>query len=220
MSFSFPRFSGIAILFFLCFPLFVLGQSQTVNYGISASAYTAKDGNLPFWFYANTDGVVDPESSNLISRIYSYYTSVDTSTSLWVRTGFDAYSRFSQNNAFVVNELFGSIGYKFLNLKVGRFYQTLGLNDDDLTMGSMIVSRNATPIPRIQLSTNGFTDVPLTQGYVQFKAMFAHGWLNDERYVESPYLHQKYFYLKINYKMIEAMGGIIHNVTWGCVHPR
>ncbi|HEX6982766.1 MAG TPA: capsule assembly Wzi family protein [Balneolaceae bacterium] len=219
MNFSFRSLSGITILAVMCVPALVFGQSQVVSYGIGASAYTAKDGNLPFWFYANTDGVVDPESSNLITRLYSYYTSVDTANSFRVRTGFDAYSRFSQNNTLVFNELYGSIGYKFIDLKVGRFYQTLGLTDDDLTMGSMIVSRNATPIPRIQLSTNGFTDIPLMQGYVQFKALFAHGWFDDERYVSNPYLHQKYFYLKINYKVIEAMGGIIHNVTWGGVDP-
>lgn len=221
MNFSFRSLSEVGILmFFLCAPALLYGQSQNATFGFGTSAYAGSGDELPFWFYANTSGSIDPQSSNLISRFYSYYTSVDTATSFRVRTGFDAYNRFSQNNTLFFTELYGSVGYKFLNLKVGRFYDPLGLNDDDLTMGSMAVSRNATPIPKIQLATNGFTNVPLAQGYVQFKAMFSHGWFEEDRYVSSPYLHQKYFYLKVNYKMIEAMGGIIHNVTWGGVHPR
>lgn len=222
MNFSFPSIPGIGMLLLsLCLPAIMHGQSQSVTYGFKSSVYTGIGEDLPFWFYANTDGVVDRSSANYISRFYSYYTSIDTATTFRITTGFDAYARLSQDDALFFNELYGSVGYGFLNLKAGRFYNPLGLQDNDLTMGSMVVSRNATPIPKIQLATNGFTNIPLAQGYVQFKALFSHGWLNDQRYVSDPYLHQKYFYLKINYAFIEAMGGIIHNVTWGGNnHPR
>lgn len=131
----------------------------------------------------------------------------------------DAVYRASENNALFFNELYGSIGYQFLVFNVGRFHDTIGLNDDDLTMGSMQVSRNATPVPKVQLSTAGFTDIPFARGYVQFKSMLAHGWLESDRFVSNAYLHQKYLYLKINYKMLEGMGGVIHNVVWGGRHP-
>lgn len=207
----------VLLLFVIFAPILLNAQDRNISYGIETSVYASGD-DLPFWFYANTAGVVDPASTNLISRFYSYYSSERTS-SIRLETGFDAYSRFSEQNTLFFNELYGSIGYGFLNLNAGRFYDPVGLNDDDLSMGSMEVSRNATPIPKIQLETNGFTNVPFTQGYLQFDAMLSHGWFEEDRVVTNAYLHQKYFYLKVNYKMFEGMGGIIHNVIWGGTSP-
>jgi hypothetical protein len=210
--------AAVFLLLFIVTPIVLNAQERNISYGIETSVYASAD-DLPFWFYANSDGVVDPASNNLISRFYSYYTS-ETANSIRVQTGFDVYSRFSEQNALFFNELYGSIGYGFLNLNAGRFYDPVGLNDDDLSMGSMEVSRNATPIPKIQLETNGFTNVPFTQGYLQFDTMLSHGWFEEDRVVTNAYLHQKYFYLKVNYKMLEGIGGIIHNVMWGGTHPR
>lgn len=215
------RVTSIAFLFlFIYTPILLDAQDRSIRYGIESSAYASLSGDkdLPFWLYANTDGVMDPNSANLVSRFYSYYSS-ETSSSIRLQTGIDAYSRFSEDNSLFFNELYGSIGYGFLNFKGGRFYDPIGLNDDDLSMGSMQVSRNATPIPKIQLETNGFTNVPFTQGYLQFDAMLSHGWFEENRHVSNALLHQKYFYLKVNYKMFEGMGGIIHNAIWGGTDP-
>jgi len=210
---------GILLLALATIPGKSYAQSG-VSYGLGTSVYATSGDRLPFWFYANTDGTVDPGSSNLLTHLYSKY-SLSEDNSRWrFSTGFDAYSRVAEKNALFFSQLYGKIGYGFLNLSVGRFYNPIGMNDNDLSMGSMEVSRNATPIPRIELSTNGFTNVPLTKGHLQFKAMISHGWLGSDRYVSNPYLHQKYFYLKVNYKMFEGIGGIIHNVTWGGTHPK
>ncbi|MGD8747880.1 MAG: capsule assembly Wzi family protein [Balneolaceae bacterium] len=211
---------GATVLFFiLSLPAKSFGQNG-VSYGISSSVFASTGDELPFWLYANTDGTVDPEANNLLTNFYSKYSFSNDKTHLRLESGFQAYSRFSEKNALFFTQLYGQLGYHFLNLTIGRFYNPIGMNDNDLSMGSMEVSRNATPIPKIELSTNGFTDVPLTQGYVQFKAMLAHGWLGQDRYVSNPFLHQKYLYLKVNYKIFEGIGGIIHNVTWGGTHPQ
>jgi len=217
---AFRFFPGLSILILLAF--FPIGSyaQNGVSYGLGTSIYAGSSDHLPFWFYANTDGTVDPGSNNLLTHLYSRYALSQADSKLRLTTGFDAYSRFSEKNALFFTQLYGRIGYAFLNLTVGRFYNKVGMNDQNLSMGSMEVSRNATPIPRIELSTNGFTNVPLTQGYLQFKAMISHGWLGSDRYVSNPYLHQKYFYLKVHYKMFEGIGGIIHNVTWGGTHPK
>ncbi|TYP95021.1 Capsule assembly protein Wzi [Fodinibius salinus] len=220
MNFSFRYGCCIGLLLLLTIPSLILGQDKkSLNYGISTSAYSAiGDSELPFWLYANTDGRVDKESANFITRLYSHYSSSNDNGTLRFGTGIDVTSRYSQSNSLFFNELYGLIGYKFLNLKVGRFYNTIGLNDSDLTMGSMQVSRNATPVPKIELSTNGFTDIPFTKGYVQFKTMLSHGWLEENRFVRNAYLHQKYFYLKVDLDNVELIGGGIHNVVWGGDH--
>lgn len=210
----------LALLIVLVLPALLFSQERTIHYGFNASAYSAGSGQeLPFWFYANSDGVVDGESSNLISQFYSHYNYQNEDQSLRINTGMDFSTRLSRQNSSFFKQLYASVGYGFLNLNVGRFYDRVGLTDDDLTMGSMQVSRNATPVPKVQLSTDGFTDIPFARGYVQFKSMLSHGWLEEDRYVQNAYLHQKYLYLKINYKMFEGIGGIIHNVIWGGTHP-
>jgi hypothetical protein len=212
--------STVTLLIVFAFPALLFSQDRTIEYGLSTSAYAAtSSAELSFWLYANTGGVVEPQSSNFINNLYGRYQYQNSDQSLRLTTGIDLAARVSNENKLFIKELYGSVGYGFVNVTAGRFYQSIGLTDDDLTMGSMQVSRNAIPVPRVQLSTDGFTDIPFTDGYVQFKSMLAHGWLEEDRYVSNAYLHQKYFYLKVNYKMFEGMGGIIHNVVWGGNHP-
>lgn len=210
---------ALLVVILLFNPLYA--QQESIEYGLeSNTAVSLSSGDLPFWFYANKGGTVDQRSTNFANRFFSRYSYHNSDQSLRLNAGFDGTARLSQNNTFHFTELYGAIGYSFLNLKVGRFYDTIGMTDDNLSMGSMQVSRNATPVPKVQLETDGFTNVPYLQGYVQFKSMISHGWLEEDRYVKNAYLHQKYFFLKINYKMLEGMGGIIHNAVWGGVHPQ
>lgn len=214
------NFRMLVLLLLMLLPSLLYSQDRSLHYGMDLSALSAGSGeDLPFWFYANTGGGVDGESSNLLSRLYSFYGYRSKDRSLRINTGFDFTARLSDRNSLFFKQLYGSVGYEFLTLRAGRFYDRVGLTDDDLSMGSMQVSRNATPVPKVQLQTDGFTDVPFAGGYVQFKSMLSHGWLEADRYVKNAYLHQKYFYLKINYRMFEGMGGIIHNVMWGGTHP-
>lgn len=212
------RSTGFLTLFLATLSFSANAQQQQTIIDIGAESkglVGSKDRGLPFWLYSNTFGEVDPSSSNFQNNLYLHYRSTNADSSLRYAGGATLTARFASDDALFFPKIYGELGYKFLNLKIGRFFDPFEGYDTDLSMGSMLMSRNATPVPRILLETNGFTDVPLTQGYFQFKAMFAHGWLEKNRYVENPYLHQKYFYLKLNYKIFEGYGGIIHNVVWG-----
>lgn len=199
----------------------VYGQSSTLHYGLQSNLLLSSDNStLPFWFYSKQDGRVDRYSNNFLTDFYSVFTKTPVNSRFRYETGFNLSSRLSDNSSLFFSQLYGKLGYGFLNISVGRFYNPIGLGVDNLAMGSMMVSRNATPIPKIEISTNGFTNVPFTHGYFQFKAMMAHGWLENNRYVKNSYLHQKYFYLKTHYKFFEGYGGIVHNVIWGGTSPR
>jgi hypothetical protein len=193
-------------------------QSQQIRYGAEASVYGSGD-DLPFWFYSNADGKIDPSSSNLINQFYSYYTYRDTSRSLQLSTGFDLSTRFASNNALFFRQLFASVNYHWVSASAGRFYDPIGLNDHDLSMGSTMVSRNATPVPKVRLGTDGFVNLPWTDGHLQLSGMLSHGWLEGERYISNPYLHQKFLYLKYQHKRFDITAGAVHNVVWGGTHP-
>lgn len=222
MADLFYRTIGIGVVFFAC--LFLLhpdgqAQSQQVHYGVESSAYAGEGADLPFWLYANSDGTVDPFSSNFVNRFYGYYSRQDTAKSVQFTAGFDAYGRISTDDSFTFTQLFGKLDYRGLSAAAGRFYDPMGLNDRDLSMGSMLLSRNATPIPKIRVGTDGFVNVPWTDGHLQLNAMISHGWFTDERYIDEPLLHQKSLYLKYKHERFDVTAGAAHNVVWGGTHP-
>lgn len=78
------------------------------------------------------------------------------------------------------------------------------------------MSRNAVPIPRISLSVDEFIDIPFTQGLLQGKGHFSHGWLNDDRYAQNALIHDKSAKLQtgiINNTKIYF--GLVHIALWG-----
>src|SRR5699024_8781439 len=67
--------------------------------------------------------------------------------------------------------------------------------------------------------TEGFVGIPGTGDRLQFKAMLSHGWFEKDRYIESPYFHQKALYLRYQRERFFVTVGGAHNVTWGGIHP-
>ncbi len=201
--------------------LFAQQSENNLLYGAETQVLYGGD-RLPFWLYANTDGRVPQGAGSFLNRFYADYRSDEETTPIRYGGGISLAGRLSESgapHALYLEQLYGSVGYGFLNLKAGRFYDPVGLNRGALTSGSMMMSRNATPFPKVQLETDGFIDVPHTRGHLQFKGMFANGVLEKDRFISNAFLHQKYFYLKVNYKMFSGHGGVIHQVMWGGTDP-
>lgn len=184
-----------------------IGTSFLINPG-------GLDKDLPFWMHANQDGVVDQYSANAFTYIDVMYRPL-WSNNLKIETGGRVITRYSYNPLAFINTLYAKT--TFFNtfvLSAGKFIDPLALKEDELSTGSFMISRNAKPIPKIALHTDGFVSVPGTAGIVRYNAFFGHGWFEKDRYVQNAYLHQKYFYLGIKYAFFDAVGGIVHNVQW------
>ncbi|MFH5831628.1 capsule assembly Wzi family protein [Halalkalibaculum sp. DA384] len=213
-------FSVFAIVFGICV---TTHAQETINkddfrIGLRSSVYTATEGELPFWFYSGMDGMVDPGSTNFLNEISFGHTIFQNDKSSF-NAGGHALLRWSGESAILFPQLYLSGRAFGLKLDIGRFPQPIGLNNHALSVGSMMVSRNATPLPKISISTPEFRNVPFAGGYLQYKGMFSHGWFEKDRHVERPYLHQKYLYLRVNVGPLSGTGGIIHNAQWGGVDP-
>jgi hypothetical protein len=193
-------------------------QDSRLNLELSTSLISGSGSTLPFHLHANRLGTVDPNSTNYLNRIRATG-NLYKSENFKMDYGADLALRVSENSTAFFPELYAGAEYKAFRLDFGRFDRPIGLNNHDLSIGSMMVSRNAVPIPRIMISNPEFTDLPWTDGIVKFKGMYSHGWFTDERYTDSPYLHQKFLYLKVNTGPISTIGGIIHNAFWGGKHP-
>ena len=208
----------------MLFPVTVAAQdtdsgASPLNLQVKSAVYGSSQGALPFWLHSNRDGKVDSSGVNWINEI-GFRTGLFDYGRLSVDAGANLVGRLSGNSSAHFNELYLHADFGGYRLSAGRFINPIGLNNHELSVGSMMVSRNATPVPRISLHTPEFLDVPFLNGHLQYKGMFSHGRLEDSRFVSNALLHQKYFYLRVNAGKWSGTGGIIHNVVWGGEHPR
>jgi len=171
---------------------------------------------LPFWSHANQDGRIDQSSANALNYI-------DLEASIYENTIFDftiggsLTSRVSESSAVFLDKAYAKLKVYNFKLMGGRYIDPLALKENELSTGSFMYSRNATPIPKVAFATDGFVGVPGTNGIIRYNGLFAHGWFDNDRHVKDAYLHEKYLYLSIKYAFFDARGGIVHNVQWGGV---
>jgi len=114
--------------------------------------------------------------------------------------------RFTISESFIKSELFHNT-----YLKAGRYYRDFSLYlNDDLSSGSMLVSNNAEPMPKIGiLSAYDYKDLDFTFG-------IAHGsFEKSEVYTKAPMLHEKFIYINLIRNDYEFGIGIVHEAMWG-----
>ncbi|MCW9707365.1 capsule assembly Wzi family protein [Fodinibius salsisoli] len=194
-------------------------QYQQIQYGLESSVYAADAGSLPFWFYSNANGIIDPSSTNFTNHFFGTFTRHDSTRSVQFSGGIDAHARLSGDNTIVFSQLYGQLQYHGIRLTAGRFYDPMGLNEHDLSMGSLLVSRNTVPVPKVQLGTDGFVLLPGTNGQLLARGMVSHGWFTEKRYIDNPNLHQKYLYVRYQHDRFDFTVGAAHNAVWGGTHP-
>ena len=186
---------------------------------VEAGATGTSGDTVPFWLHTGTDGTIDPGSSGGRLRVRAERT-VSPQGQWGVGYGVEAIGRASARETAFLPTLYATGRYRFLQLRVGRKAETIGTVAGGLTSGSLGQSRNATPIPKIVLSTTGYTPVPFTRRWVEFKGRYADGLLSDDRFTEGAYLHQKTFYLRLGTPSpVQVYGGLVHDAMWGGRSP-
>lgn len=178
------------------------------------SIFKLGNGDLPFWMWANKRGKVNSNSSALNLDIL--YTIPERKAGIFfVSGGIDGSTSLSEKSTLNFSQLFYVLRYKGFELSGGRFNLVQGLNSKTPGFGPFITSRNATAMPGFEFRTKEYLQVPFMQGYLNYKASIAHFWFENNRPVTNAWLHNKQFYLQIDFDWLTLNGGIIHNVMWG-----
>jgi hypothetical protein len=192
-----------------------LGQSRPLDYRLTAAAQGAPAGT-PFWQYAHTRGRYRPGSTLNGVMGAALRLPFRGGDGLDWSVGAEAVGRLSDaTNTGHLLQLYGRLQYRGLRLSVGRFSDRMGLNPPTLSLGSMTVSRNAPPVPRVMVSAPSFLDVPGTGGHLQVRGRWSDGRLGADRAVDAPYLHQKAFYVRGVAGPVSVVAGVEHNAIWG-----
>ena len=177
---------------------------------------------LPFWLVSNRFGVISDQQFDFATHVKatnSHRLGAPTSIyneddrGIYISYGADIYNNdhLSKN---IIEQAYIRTRYKNITFSAGRFEQIIGEVDPDLSSGSLGVSGNALPITKLNLSME-YTDIPLTNGWIQFKGMFSHGWMGNDQFMKHAYLHEKNLYFRLGKHKLKFYGGIQHYAVWG-----
>jgi len=227
-------FAVILIIGIGCLAIFGNGYAQSgINHtqpgsglSLGAETFTAfgTGGSVPFWLHSNRYDIIDRRSFNSGVRVHTagYH---DLPYGWQLDAGLDVLARHSEREEFRLHQAWVGLTYRNFRLYAGRQTEDFfGTVHTPTSLGTMDWSPNIRPLNKIAIYTTDFQAVPFTRGVLFFDAYYAHGWLDDDRFVRDAFLHQKYLYLRFfdDDLLINPRAGIVHNVMWGGVsqNPR
>ena len=193
-SFVFKRVSIFLTLINLIYPQQI---SSNLDFEFNSSESTN------WWDIYNNEGLL-PSDIKLEYTFNHSHKNIESNLSL-----------FYNDNEFFLGESFSKI---FLNdsvyFKIGKYFRDFSqyLNDD-LSSGHMLISKNAQPMPKIGLVIN--YSLKKNQ-YIDFELGISHANLDKNlTYKSSPFLHEKFIYLKNKKEDREWGIGLVHEAIWG-----
>lgn len=202
--------------------------SDSLKVSIGATTFFAAENYQPLWIEALQSGTTSHQKTDLATHVLvtnSHFFAKDglnerpaQTNGFYIRYGIDLYNN-SHFRDFFAKEAYVKAGYKFWEIRVGRFKEIMGEVDPTLSSGSFAVSGNSLPIPKVGLALTEYTAVPFTKGFLQLKGQFSHGWLGNTNYVKRAFLHEKSFYIKGGKGLFSLYGGLNHFANWAGDHP-
>lgn len=121
---------------------------------------------------------------------------------------------FSSKNKLYVGESFIKKSLsKNLSIKLGKYYRDFSLYlNDNLSSGSMLISHNAEPMPKIGLS--GLLPYEKNEN-ISFNWGISHAKFDkNEYYSKAPFLHEKFIYINFKKNNQQFSLGLVHEAVW------
>lgn len=114
-------------------------------------------------------------------------------------------------------ELYAHVRLYIVDITAGIHPITYGGGIEGLSIGGMLFSGNAHPIPRISIGFDRWTPIPGLFGYVEVKGGMTHGWLADNsEIVKGTLLHHKYIGGRIGGSLpVNISYEFHHAAQWG-----
>lgn len=218
--------------YILLFSAFILATSTSGQFLDSLQAsvgietrFASKD-FMPLWLIADKHGTVADRGNDFAPYIRVSNKHTIAEKEYQNNRGFYDYNPVTlsygvslyNNNHFkstFLEEAYGKVEYKNWSFRAGRFEEDLEDIDPRISAGSFGISGNALPIPKIGIAVTDYTRLPFTNGWVQFKGSFAHGWLGADRYIQNSLYHEKTLFLRFGARNLKLYGGFQHFAEWG-----
>ena len=228
------------LVYFCLMTVASFGQ-KTHTVQVEMGAIAGSSNQVPFWHQTNQFGAAPSALPALTGRVRVFSDPIPPKSSTGKRRlldwnyGLDVVGNAASRSNVALIEGYLGVRLGAFRIEAGRKRETIGLIDTLLTTGAVSYSGNALPIPKVQLSTNGFVEIPFTKQLFAFQSTFAHGWFGPQRvspnyfrtppdgvldyyghYVET-YFHQKTFYGRFGKPTwkVNLYGGFNDLAFWG-----
>lgn len=204
---------------------------DTLYYTASIEAVAAGGDYAPFWIQSNRYGDISasPYSGNIGGGIVKpahhdhRWWDWDGGVEIVAR----AQSRLPEGSPYPDSTLTGYLKQAYVHGRVGCVDVTIGIRptcylteDEKLTTGSLLLSHNAHPLPRISIGIERYTAIPGLYGYAEIKGGLTHAWLNDNQYVTHAKLHHAWAGLRLGGRLpVNIAYEFHHAAQWGGYSP-
>ncbi len=205
----------------LCSTNLLAGKQGLPEWEAGISTVVSKNGNKPFWLVSNRQGRYMP-AGNATAIDLSFHSVKKGDRVFDYEYGVEAFGRLDSENSLWVHQLYGGLTfYGLINIKAGRWEEIIASKEPGISTGSVIWSGNARPVPKVQIGTPGYVEVPYTRGLVEIKGLISHGWLDDNRFASDVWLHHKNAFVRIGGSFpVNVYYGLNHYAQWGGSSPR
>ncbi len=206
----------LSLSFLLLSTMAYAQQTDTLKLQVGTMATIASKGYQPLWVVSNRFGLLSDEGADLTTYagIWNSHTFPAGKHDFRIEYG----ANIVNNHHFsrvTIQQGYLKARYGALELRGGRFEEVIGDVDPLLSTGSLGISSNSLPIPKIGFALPEYTPVPFTNGWLQVKGQISHGWMGNEQFMKRAWLHEKAFYAKLGNGPFKVYGGVQHFAIWG-----
>lgn len=199
-------------------------QDSTAFFSATLSG-AASSPNVPFWMNVNQYGSIPTKGSFLSAKasIHKIYNPNNPRFFQW-SGGIEGIVNVGKNSSAFFTDLFLAGKAGPVELSIGQKKEFMGLADSLLSTGSIAMSSNYRPYPKIQISTPQFVSIIPGNDIISFKFSYSDGVLGSAgihygnvSHVPEIYMHQKSLYLKLGKRSqrLNVYAGFNHQVIWG-----
>ncbi len=198
--------------------LFAVATNQTeaqINTSAELSGIINSGEQTPFWLQSNRNGIYGTGGSQLMGR-FQVHGSEDFTDTVKLFYGGDLITRAGDSSTAFFNQGYLKLQAYNIELAAGRFQHRSPIHNENLSLGSLGVSGNSTPVPQVRLGTVDWVSIPFTQDFIQLRGHFSHGWLGSNRSTDDVLYHEKVGHARFGGSLpINLYGGLAHYAKWG-----
>lgn len=205
---------------------------DTIGYVLEARAVSSSGQFAPFWLQTQRDGAVaaSAHSGTLTAgvvkqatrpaRWWDYDFGVTVTGQLHSRLPMVPDKTYERVGTAYTNSLYAHVRLYVFDVTAGVRRLSFNSADDELTMGSLLFSGNARPMPRVSVGIDRWTAFPGLYGYLELKGGIDHLWQCDDVYVTRGFIHHKYIGARVGGTLPVRLSYQFHHVAqWGGYSP-
>ena len=206
-------------------------QGDTLHYNAEMLGLASSGTYAPFWLQSNRNGNISasPYSGNVSVGICKPATlphrwfDYDFAVQLTGRVQSNLPTTFIPYQKRVTayfNQLYAHARLYMVDITAGIkpiVYESI---DPLLSSGSMILSGNSQPIPRITIGIDHYIPFPGLFGYMEIKGGITHAWMVDNAYIQGCMLHHKFVGFRFGGTLPVNLSYEFHHAAeWGGISP-